>query len=53
MSIMTYVENNIHLNTDVNSSIYKHINAEQCCKKSDKKSFKSIVVADVVQTKKN
>ena len=31
-----------HLKTDVNSSIYKHINAKQCCKKSDKKSFKII-----------
>ena len=31
-----------HLKTDVNSSIYKHINVKQCCNKSDKKSFKII-----------
>ena len=31
-----------HLKTDVNSSIYKHINAKQCCNKSDKSSFKII-----------
>ena len=31
-----------HLNTDVKSSIFKHINANKDCKKSNKKSFKII-----------
>ena len=31
-----------HLNTDVKSSIFKHINAKTNCKKSNKKSFKII-----------
>ena len=31
-----------HLNTDSNSSIYKHINSNDRCKKSNKDSFKII-----------